>query len=82
MLFSRCCRGLLGCEKLTEVLAGPGRAGMVLAAFATSAFQCPLCLLSLHAQAAKESGDSYDPRGTGAAWTHNFLNSEPAGCHS
>lgn len=30
-------------------------------------------------QAAKESGDSYDPRGTGAAWTHNFLNSELSG---
>ena len=28
-------------------------------------------------QAAKESGESYDPRGTGAAWTHNFLNKKP-----
>ncbi|PRW60741.1 zinc knuckle (CCHC-type) family [Chlorella sorokiniana] len=28
-------------------------------------------------KAAKETGESYDPRGTGAAWTHNFLQKKP-----
>lgn len=28
---------------------------------------------------AKEAGANYDPRGAGAAWTHNFLNQKVQG---